>query len=386
MTLVLRGGVLPRVSRRGFSRAVTGLALTPARVAAAALRQESEIAHWHEHADTNVIDFLASPGPFNTPADLSQPLTPEMLRNISSSGLTAVNLTVDGDTVEETFSSIAYWEREIDAHPDVLSRVRALRDIRAAKQTGKLGLIYGFQNTRMLGGDLDRMQLFSSFGVRIVQLTYNRRELIGDGCLEPGNAGLSLLGYEAVERLNKLRVVIDLSHCGQRTTAEAIGHSKAPVTISHSGCQALADRPRNKRDAELRLMAEHGGVVGIFLMPFLTMGKQPTADDVIHHIEHAIDVCGEDHVGVGSDLSITPHTVTDDYRRAHRTFVSERQRLGIAAPGEDPEIFFFVPELNSPRRLELIADRLNARGLTSARIEKIIGGNWIRLLRDVWGT
>jgi len=324
---------MDHVSRREFATAVAALALTPVRVFAAAPDSGRELPRWREYADLTAIDFLASPGPFNTPNDLAAPLNAQMLENASRSGITAVNLTVDGDTVEQTFSSIAYWEREVDAHPDVLTHVRTLQDLRAAKQVGRLGLIYGFQGTRMFGGDLDRLRLFSSFGVRIVQLTYNRRELIGDGCLEPGNAGLSQLGYEAVERLNTLRIVIDLSHCGQRTTAGAIAHSKAPVAISHSGCQALADRPRNKADADLRLMADRGGVLGIYLMPFLTMGTQPTGDDVVRHIEHAVDVCGEDHVGIGSDLSITPHTITDDYRRAHRAFVSERQKLGIAAPG-----------------------------------------------------
>lgn len=307
-----------------------------------------------------------------------------MLRNAVASGISAVNLSLEADTLEDTFKNIAYWERELDAHPDVLCRVRTLADVRAAKKAGRLGLIYGFQGTRMIGSDLDRLDLFSKFGVRIVQLTYNGRELLGDGCLEPGNAGLSRLGLQAVERLNALRTLIDLSHCGQRTTAEAIVRSKAPVAITHSGCQALADRPRNKRDDELRLMADRGGVLGIYLMPFLAMSSQPTADDVVRHIEHAIRVCGEDHVGIGSDCSITPLTITEDYRRAWHDFVAERMRLGIAAPGEDPNAFPFVADFNSPRRLELIAQRLSAAGHRSARIEKIIGGNWVRLLGEAW--
>jgi membrane dipeptidase len=246
-------------------------------------------------------------------------------------------------------------------------------------------MVYGFQDTRMLDGNLDRINLFASLGVRVIQLTYNRRELFGDGCLEAGNAGLSQLGLDAVLRLNELKVLVDLAHCGQQTTADAIEHSKVPVAISHTGCQALANLPRNKRDVELRRMAERGGVVGIYLMPFLTPGRQPTADDVIQHIEHALQVCGEDHVGIGSDCSITPHVVNEEYRATNRRFVRERQQKGIAAPGEDPDLYFFVPELNSARRLQLIADRLSIRGHSDVRIEKIMGGNWVRLLRDVWG-
>ncbi|MEP7344354.1 MAG: membrane dipeptidase, partial [Gemmatimonadaceae bacterium] len=158
-----------------------------------------------------------------------------------------------------------------------------------------------------------------------------------------------------------------------------------PVAISHSACRAIADRPRSKRDEELRRMAEKGGVVGIYLMPFLTMGGQPTADDVVRHIEHALQICGEDHVGIGSDLSITPHVVDDAYRQLHRDFIARRLQAGIAAPGEDPEVPMFTPDFNTPRRMEQIGDRLLARKHSEARVEKIIGGNFARLTREIWG-
>jgi len=132
-------------------------------------------------------------------------------------------------------------------------------------------------------------------------------------------------------------------------------------------------------------MADKGGVVGLYLMPFLTMAGLPTADDLLRHIEHAVKVCGEDHVGIGSDLSITPHVVDEEYKRIHRTFVEGRMKQGIAAPGEDPEVWMFIPELNTPRRMEQIADRLLKKGHSEARVEKIIGGNFARLMRDVWG-
>ena len=192
-------------------------------------------------------------------------------------------------------------------------------------------------------------------------------------------------GRNLVAELNDKKVLIDLSHCGQQTTADAIAASKVPVAITHSGCTAVAQRPRNKRDEELKMMADKGGVVGIYMMPFLTMGAQTKDQDVIKHIDHAIQVCGEDHVAIGSDLSITPHVVTEEYKKSHREFVAGRQKLGIAAPGEDPNIYMFVPELNVPNRLELIADRLLAKGYPETRVEKIIGGNTFRLLKEVWG-
>lgn len=133
-------------------------------------------------------------------------------------------------------------------------------------------------------------------------------------------------------------------------------------------------------------MANKGGVIGIYMMPFLTMGPQTSDQDVVKHIEHAVNVCGEDHVGIGSDLSITPHQVTEAYKKSHADFVAGRQRQGIAAPGEDPNVYMFVPELNAPNRLELIAERLLKRSHSEARVEKIIGGNSVRLLKEVWGT
>lgn len=339
---------------------------------------------WPGYTKSIVIDFLASPGPFNT-SERFTTLSPEMVANAVASGITGINLTVGGGgTVEENFGRIAMWEREIAAHPESLMQVRTVADLLTAKQQKKLGLIYGFQDASVLGSDLSRIELFSSFGVRIIQLTYNVRNLIGDGCLEAANGGLSQLGRKAVEELNKQKVLIDLSHCGQQTTADGIRESKQPVAITHSGCWTIAQRPRNKRDEELKAMADKGGVIGIYLMPFLTMGPQPADQDVIKHIEHAINVCGEDHVGVGSDLSITPHTVTDAYKKAHADFVAGRQKQGIAAPGEDPNVYMFVPELNAPNRMELIAERLIKKGHPEARVEKIIGGNFVRLLKDVW--
>jgi len=273
----------------------------------------------------------------------------------------------------------------IERFPDALRNVRTLPALRAAKADGRLGIVFGFQDTTPLEGNVDRVDLFRDLGVRVIQLTYNVRNLAGDGCLEPRNGGLTSFGHAVVERLNEAGVIVDLSHCGQRTTADGIAASARPVAVTHSGCAAVAPHPRSKRDEELRAMADGGGVIGIYLMPFLSPGRVPTLDDVVAHIEHAVDVCGEDHVGIGSDLSITPIDGSDEYWARHREFVSRRIERGVAAPNEDPDILFTVPEVNVPRRLELIADALAARGHGDRRIEKIVGGNFVRLFRDTWG-
>lgn len=339
---------------------------------------------WPAYDESIVVDFLASPGYFNYP--LNPPLTEEMIRNAVESGITAVNLTVSGGDFESTATRIAQWTANIDRYPEAFVQARSARQILEAKRDRRLGIVFGFQDTTPYGRELDRIGVFHDFGVRVVQLTYNVRNLVGDGCLEPGNAGLSAFGHQVVERLNETGTLVDLSHCCQRTTTEGIAASSAPVSITHSGCSAVAPHPRSKRDEDLRAMADGGGVIGIYLMPFLSPGRPATADDVIAHIEHAVDVCGEDHVGIGSDLSITPIDGSDEYWDAHRTFVARRIQAGIAAPNEDPDILFTVEDLNSHRRMELIADRLSARGHSDDRIAKVLGANWVRLFQEVWGS
>ena len=345
---------------------------------------------WPGYARAVVIDNLATPGPFNVADMYARPWTDAMIANAKASGITAVNVTVSGggptgaDAFESTVRSLGFLEREIQAHGDVLTSVRSVGDVRRAKESAKVGMIAGFQDTSMLEGDITRVALFHDLGVRIIQLTYNVRNLVGDGCLEPGNAGLSAFGRQVVERMNGLGILVDTSHCGRRTTLDAIAMSAKPVAATHSGCAALNDVPRNKTDEQLRALAQKGGVIGIYTMPFLRAQGQPAAADFLRHIDHAVQVCGEDHVGIGTDNSITPLDLTPEFRAAHAGFVEQRRRAGISAPGEDANVFNYVPDFNSPRRMEQMADALAARGHSSARIEKIIGLNWLRLFTETW--
>ncbi len=339
---------------------------------------------WTGYDQAMVIDALGGPD------GSDGPLSARQLADVQASGVTAVNLTIGAlgsgtDVFEQTFERIGYWEREIDVHPDVLMKVKSAADLDRAKASRRLGIIYGFQDATPLGDDAGRVELFSRFGVKIIQLTYNRRNLLGDGCLEAANAGLSRLGREVVERMNALGVLVDLSHCGHRTTLDGIAASQKPVAITHAGCAAVADLPRNKTDEELRLLARKGGVIGIYFMPFLRMKGQPMAEDLIRHLEHAVDVCGEDHVGIGTDGGISGIELTPEFVRHHREDVRNRRRLGISAPGEEEDVYTFLPDLNTPRRLETLAGLLLKRGHSETRVAKILGGNFARLFREVWG-
>ena len=182
------------------------------------------------------------------------------------------------------------------------------------------------------------------------------------------------------------RIMVDLSHSGQRTCLEAARVSKQPISINHTGCRALTDLPRNKTDEELRLVASRGGFVGIYFMPFLSADSNASAADVVAHIEHAVNVCGEDHVGIGTDGPITGVDDMAAYRRRIRTQVAERKAAGIGARGENPDTIPMVADLQGPGQFEKLAGLLRARGHREARIEKILGGNFLNFARLVWGA
>jgi membrane dipeptidase len=380
------------LDRRRFltlsAAAALSAAVPPRLSAAAPAAPSTPQPRWAGYDKAIVIDGLGGPGG----SDARGPdglLSASELADVKASGITAANLTVStvgrvAGAFEGTVQQLAAWERDLDRHPDVLMKIKTAADLQTAKSTGRLGLIYGFQDTLPIGEDLDRIATFHGLGVRIIQMTYNRRNLAGDGCLEPADAGLSRLGREMIERMNTLGILVDLGHGGRRTTLDTIAASKKPVSISHTGCAALVDLPRNKTDEELRLLAEKGGVAGIYLMPFLRAKGQPMAEDVVRHIEHAVQICGEDHVGIGTDGGISPVHLTPEYIKAFHDDIADRRRRGISAPGENDDVYTFVPDLNTPRRFELIAHHLAGRGHSEDRIAKILGGNFARLFREVW--
>ncbi len=204
--------------------------------------------------------------------------------------------------------------------------------------------------------------------------------------MEPADSGMSRTGQEAVELMNDIGILIDLSHCGRRTAADAIAASVKPVSFTHTGCHALAEHPRHRTDQEMRAVAQTGGVIGIFIMPYLARGRQPTAADVIAHLEHAIDVAGEDHVSLGTDGLVSRPVVTAEHAERFREMTRKRKERGIAAPFETEEGYLFADDLNTPRRLETLADLLLAHGHGERRVEKILGANLLRLFDETWAA
>ena len=337
-----------------------------------------------------IVDGQGGPGGYDPAEPDATELTKRNYDDMRQSGITLISLTVGQvgnvpNAFEQAVKGFADAADLAEAHPDLFAIVRRKADIAAAKAARRTGLILGFQDATPFAADLDRVDLFHGLGLRICQPTYNRRNLMGDGCLEPANGGLSRLGVDLVARLNAKRILVDASHAGPRTQADAIAACKGPMAITHTGCRALADNPRNTGDDVLKALANRGGVAGIYFMPFLRTSGQPHAEDLIRHIEHAVKIMGEDHVGLGTDGGVTGLTLDARFRKQHADFVAARQKAGISAPGETAEVFLYVPEYNTPRRFETLASDLLARGWSTTRVEKLIGGNFARLFGDVWG-
>ncbi len=338
-----------------------------------------------------VINALGGLGDPNAPDDgLVPQLSARVLQEARASGLTAVNVTLgyvagDEDPFQASVRDIAATDALVRRHAGEVGKILSAADIVSARDEGRIGLIYGFQNGAMLGDDLSRIDIFSDLGVRVFQLTYNPANQLGDGSMAPGNRGLTPFGREVVARLNQRKAMVDLSHSGERTCLEAARLSTAPVSINHTGCRAIADLPRNKTDAELRLVAERGGFVGIYFMPFLDVSGHARAAHVVTHLEHAVRICGEDHVGIGTDGTVTQIDDMDAYRETLAREVAARQAAGISAAGERADTYPFVLDLRGPEQFQKLARLLRAKGWSESRIDKILGLNFLRFAGTVWG-
>ena len=335
------------------------------------------------------IDGLGMPG--GAVQNGLAPLTADEVRHLVESGLTATHQTIGTvgtmpplEAFERIVRDVARWSADVERHPGKLARIRTVDDLHAAKTTGRCGLIFGLQDGVAFEDDLGRLDALHHLGVRLIQPTYNRRNLLGDGVMEPSDAGLSRTGVEAIGRLNTLGITVDLSHCGRKTAADAIAASKRPVAFTHTGCHALVEHPRHRTDDELRAVAGTGGVIGIFVMPYLARGRQPEAADVIAHLEHALEVVGEDHVSIGTDGFVSPQTVTPEFAEWFAEGTRRRKEQGIAAPYETEEGYLFAADLNTPRRFETLAGLLLERGHSESTVEKVLGANLVRLFEQTW--
>jgi len=254
------------------------------------------------------------------------------------------------------------WNRLLHGHPDKLLRIENARDFDRVRKEDKIGLLLGFQNSDHFRTAQD-VALFHGLGQRVSQLTYNDPNRIGSGCKDPKNGGLTKFGVEIVETMNRTGMAIDVSHCSERTTLDALQASRKPVLITHSNCRALAPHPRCKPDSIIRAMAARGGVMGITVIPAFLSARQPASfEDVLDHVQHVIRLVGVEHVGVGSDCDVD--AIDPQTRRV-------RPRYAVRG-------------LRHARRTFDLAEGLLRRGYGDAEIGLILGGNFQRVLDDIW--
>ncbi|MHB1327650.1 MAG: dipeptidase [Gemmatimonadales bacterium] len=314
-------------------------------------------------------------------------VSPGGLAAAKSSGLTAINMSLPGsDSFEGAVEGIARYDAFIRANSTSLLKVQTAGDIRRAKAERKIGMIYGFQNATMLGDKAERVEIFANLGARCIQLTYNLRNQLGSGAMDTADQGLTPFGREVVARLNAQRVMVDLSHSGRQICLDAARASTTPISINHTGCRALSDVPRNKTDEELKLVADRGGFIGIYFMMFLARGREATIDDVVAHIRHAIKVCGEDHVGFGTDYGLVELGDMAGVRAFWGDFVRRRLELKTASTGEDPAILPFANGLVGPNQFRNLFRAMDKAGLSTGVIEKVLGLNYLRFASAIWGA
>lgn len=297
-------------------------------------------------------------------------------------GLTAANCTVCiWENFTDTMRNISEFKRWIEENSDILTQIYQTSDIKRAKTENKVGIILGWQNTSGIEDQIGYLRLFKELGVGVIQLTYNTQNLVGSGCWETKDNGLSDFGREVIDEMNRIGIVVDLSHVGNRTSEDAICHSKKPVTFSHCCPTALKDYPRNKSDELLKLIVDKGGFVGFASYPpFLPKGAGTTVDDCIDGIEYMVNLLGEDSVGIGNDFTQGQDVEFFDYLSHDKGYA---RRLVPKRPGSGVTI---MPEgLRTLGEFPNLTMKMELRGWSEERIRKIMGINWLNFLREVWG-
>ena len=308
-----------------------------------------------------------------------------VFRRLRAGNITAINATVaTWENFVQTMAHLSAWMRRFRERDDIL-QVKETADIYAAKEQGKTGIILSFQNASPIENELDRLGLFLALGVRVIQLTYHETNLLGSGCWERTDGGLSNFGVDAVREMNRLGIVIDLSHVGPKTTMDAIEMSEQPVAITHANARSFCNHPRNKEEDALKLLAEKGGVVGATSYAhFLPKGFDSTVEDFVDAIDDMVERVGIDHVAIGTDS-------THDQPLEFWHYIGSQQGTKFPstfADGSVPytELSFQPKGIDSPAEFPNLAEALVNRGYSAEDITKLLGGNWMNLFERVWNV
>lgn len=301
----------------------------------------------------------------------------ELFEDMAKGKLTAANCTVSfWENFEGTVRNVVEMNQLIEANSDLLLKVYTTKDIHRAKAQGKTGVMMGFQNAHAFEDQIGYVQIFKDLGVGIVQMCYNTQNLVGTGCYER-DGGLSGYGREIVAEMNRVGMLCDLSHVGPNTAKEVIIESKKPVAYSHCLPAGLKEHPRNRTDEELKFIADNGGFVGVTMFaPFLKAGINATIDDYVEAIQYIYNIVGEDAIGIGTDFTqghgydfFEYLTHDKGYARRLTRFGEIINPLGMRTVGDFPNL----------------TEALLKHGFSERQVVKIMGGNWVNLLAEVWG-
>ncbi len=280
------------------------------------------------------------------------------------------------DAFANTMQYVAGWDSFLAHHSETLKRIDSVADIDAVHASGKIGFIIGLQNSEHFRTPAD-VDLFYSLGQRVSQLTYNARNLIGNGSTERRDEGLSDYGVTIVDRMNRVGMVVDVSHCGDRTSLDAFEISKKPVLITHGNCRALNPHPRCKTDEAIRKMATQGGVMGITGVRMFVKGDEPTTvEHVLDHFDHVKKLVGPEFLGVGSDIDLYGY---DAMPPAERAALHANYKSSYAFREKDD-----IEGISHPRRMFDLTEGLIRRGYSDDQIHGILGGNFRRVLGKIW--
>ena len=308
----------------------------------------------------------------------SSKFTDEYFKTVRDAGVTATIVTVAWNhNLHETVKLIWSWHARINKNRDVALFAKSIDDIFRAKKERKVAYLFGFQNTLPLEGDVDLLEIYKSLGVRIIQLTYNEKNMVGCGCSEQTDSGLSNFGIKVIERMNKLRILVDLSHVGDKTATEAIELAKFPV-FSHSNARSLCNNVRNIKDEQIKAIGKKGGIIGVNAYPFFVkrtkteIGERPTVSDFLDHIDYIVKLTGVDYVGISLDL------IENEPEGESALLASNPEIWGLPNP---QGIYEFPEEIEGISEIFNITMGLVARDYSDKEVKKIMGENWLRVLR-----
>lgn len=334
------------------------------------------------HANSIVIDGLF--------CKLYSPIPPQggiddlMFDHILASGVTAFCDSIVADaypqSMQEAMMNLYHEHGIAEAFPEKSLVVRSVDDIHEAKRSGRVGIVLSTQGLACIGEDTRNLWVLKNLDVKIAQITYNERNAIGCGCMETNDTGLTRVGQKVVEEMNRLGMVVDLSHVGQRTALEAARHSKAPVIVSHAGVRKLNPHTRNVTDELIDAVAATGGVIG--LCPHSIMVEKqrrqwPTVDDYIDHIQYVVERVGIDHAAIGTDnFQYDTHYVRVSRANFERTFPG----FFGGYPEDQKHAKGFSKWSDWPN----LTASLLRRGFSVEDTQKVLGGNFMRVFGAVW--